>query len=54
MTLQCEVEGAGPALENQIAASLRSVTALNGSVTLLGPGALANDGKVIDDQREQG
>ena len=31
--------------------SLRAVTGLRGDVALVAPGALANDGKVIDDRR---
>jgi phenylacetate-CoA ligase len=50
MTLQCEaapVEGLGAAIE----ASLRAITGLRGEVELVAAGALANDGKVIDDRR---
>lgn len=54
MTLECEVEGPTPPLENAINASLKTVTNLNGTVALLAPGTLANDGKVIDDQRRPG
>ncbi len=53
MTLQCEVEQATPPLEAAIEASLRTVTGLNGDVSLVTPGSLANDGKVIEDQRDQ-
>jgi phenylacetate-CoA ligase len=54
MTLECEVGAGTPALEGAITASLKAVTALNGGVALLAPGTLANDGKVIDDRRDQG
>jgi phenylacetate-CoA ligase len=51
MTLHCETdqqgEGLGPAIEQ----SLRAITGLRGTVTLIAPGELANDGKVIDDRR---
>jgi phenylacetate-CoA ligase len=51
MTLHCEVaapeDGLAPALE----ASLRAATGLRGEIRLVAPGALANDGKVIDDRR---
>ena len=52
MTLLCEVSGGGSeALSNAIAASLRELTKLRGDVAFLPRGALANDGKVIDDAR---
>ncbi|MGI9433396.1 MAG: phenylacetate--CoA ligase family protein [Geminicoccaceae bacterium] len=54
MTLECEVEPSPDTLANAIKASLKAVTNLNGEVALVSPGTLANDGKVIDDQREQG
>jgi phenylacetate-CoA ligase len=54
MQLECEVEQASPDLEKGINASLKIVTNLNGKVTFVAPGNLANDGKVIDDRREQG
>lgn len=51
MTLRCEVGGRPDGLAEAIASSLRSVTGLRGEVALAAPGELANDGKVIDDQR---
>ena len=51
MTLHCEFEGAGDGLAEAVAASLQSSCKLSGSVALVAPGTLANDGKVIDDQR---
>jgi phenylacetate-CoA ligase len=51
MTLVCESEQACDGLGAAIEASLRAITGLRGSVTLVGPGELANDGKVIDDRR---
>ena len=52
MTLHCEVAGERPeGLDLAIAASLREVCKLRGEVHLFEAGALANDGKVIDDVR---
>ena len=51
MTLVCESEHRDAGLMAAIEDSLRAVTGLRGSVTLVGPGELANDGKVIDDRR---
>ncbi|WP_418647217.1 phenylacetate--CoA ligase family protein [Thauera butanivorans] len=52
MTLMCEVAGGGgETLAAAIAASLRELTKLRGEVAFLPGGALANDGKVIDDMR---
>jgi phenylacetate-CoA ligase len=54
MTLQCEIAGPSAGLEAALEATLRAVTGLRGEVRLLAGGALANDGKVIDDRREPG
>ena len=63
MTLHCEVAGAevtgakggeaegGEALTGAIADSLQAVCKLKGAVRLVAPGALPNDGKVIEDAR---
>jgi phenylacetate-CoA ligase len=51
MTLHCEVASADPALAAAIVESLREVTKLRGEAALREPGALPNDGKVIDDVR---
>jgi phenylacetate-CoA ligase len=51
MVLKCESTSANDALSNAIAATLRSVTKLNGTVELTAPGSLPNDGKVIADER---
>jgi phenylacetate-CoA ligase len=51
MTLLCESDQGGDGLAAAIEDSLRAITGLRGSVTLVAPGALANDGKVIDDRR---
>ena len=41
-------------LEDAVAASLQSVTKLKGRVTLVAPGTLPNDGKIIADERTIG
>ena len=51
MTLKAETAAANDALRGQVAASLRAVTKLGGSVDLVGVGLLPNDGKVIADER---
>ncbi len=52
MTLMCEIAGGGSeALAGAVAASIREITKLRGEVAFLPAGALANDGKVIDDVR---
>jgi phenylacetate-coenzyme A ligase PaaK-like adenylate-forming protein len=54
MTLYAEC-AAGPAeLTDAVAATLQSVTKLKGRVSLVGPGTLPNDGKVIADERPIG
>jgi phenylacetate-CoA ligase len=51
MTLFCEAADPGDGLVAAIEHSLQAITGLRGNVTLVGPGELANDGKVIDDLR---
>jgi len=51
MTLQCEVAGKAAGLQAAIAESLQAACKLKGSVELVDPGSLPNDGKVIDDRR---
>jgi phenylacetate-CoA ligase len=51
MTLKAEAAVADPGLQRAIGESLRAVTKLGGSVELLAPGSLPNDGKVIEDAR---
>jgi phenylacetate-CoA ligase len=51
MTLKCECGSTSEALREAVAASLRAVTKLSGDVELMAPGSLANDGKVIADER---
>ena len=60
MNLQCELDSSSyseadiaGAIEN-ISASLKKITKLNGSVELVSIGTLADDGKVIDDLRPIG
>ena len=52
MTLSCEVSEKSPGLGEAIVASIREVTKLRGEVTLVDPGTLPNDGKVIEDKRK--
>lgn len=51
MTLKAEAVQRADALAAAIGESLRAITKLGGSVELVAPGALPNDGKVIDDTR---
>ncbi len=52
MTLQVETACSGPdALAAKIADAIRDITKLRGEVTIMLPGALPNDGKVIEDAR---
>ncbi len=52
MTLRCEVLDGGEALEKAVVETIRDVTKLRGEVAIVEPGALPNDGKVIDDIRK--
>ncbi|MEA2882328.1 MAG: hypothetical protein QOH32_1584 [Bradyrhizobium sp.] len=54
MTLHAECSSPSDALREQVAASLRAVAKLGGTVELVSPGSLPNDGKVIADQRPAG
>jgi phenylacetate-CoA ligase len=54
MTLRAEAATSGEALAASVGESLRAVLKLGGQVDLVTPGTLANDGKVIDDQRSYG
>ncbi|MDD9827470.1 MAG: phenylacetate--CoA ligase family protein [Deltaproteobacteria bacterium] len=51
MTLACESATRPAGLEAALAQSLQAVTKLRGEVVLHDPGALPNDGKVIEDAR---
>jgi phenylacetate-CoA ligase len=53
MILKVESATREPALGERVQESLRTVTKLGGSVELVAPGSLPNDGKVIDDTRAQ-
>lgn len=53
MTLMAESNVSDAALEGAIAATLQSVTKLKGTVKLVAPGVLPNDGKIIADERKQ-
>ena len=52
MTLKAECALPDEALRDEIAATLRAVTKLQGAVELVTPGSLPNDGKVISDERK--
>jgi phenylacetate-CoA ligase len=54
MTLQAECAAPADGLADAVAASLQAVTKLKGAVALVPPGSLANDGKVIADERPIG
>jgi phenylacetate-CoA ligase len=54
MTLRAETAAPAEALASAVGDSLRAVLKLGGQVELVSPGTLANDGKVIDDQRSYG
>jgi len=51
MTLHVETEHATDALKSLISEAIRDITKLRGDVVWALPGALANDGKVIEDAR---
>jgi phenylacetate-CoA ligase len=51
MSLMCEVEDQGEALEAAIAETLQNVCKLRGSVSFTATGSLPNDGLVIEDKR---
>jgi len=51
MTLYIETRSPDPGLAAAVAASVRDVTKLRADVVVKEPGALQNDGKVIEDAR---
>jgi phenylacetate-CoA ligase len=51
MTLKAESTSNDPALGRSVAETLRAITKLGGTVELMSPGSLPNDGKVIEDLR---
>jgi phenylacetate-CoA ligase len=54
MILRAETAAASDALASAVAETLQSVTKLKGVVELVAPDTLANDGKVIADERSYG
>jgi phenylacetate-CoA ligase len=52
MTLLCEARERPDGLVDAVVATLREVTKLRGEAQLVDPGALPNDGKVIEDKRK--
>ena len=51
MRLQVETHSSPDGLDQRISEAIRDVTKLRGTVELLAPGSLPNDGKVIEDAR---
>jgi phenylacetate-CoA ligase len=51
MTLKAETASADAGLQEAVAATLRAVSKLGGTVELVAPASLPNDGKVIADER---
>jgi phenylacetate-CoA ligase len=51
MTLKAETAGGAAGLADKLAETVQAITKLKGKVELLAPGALPNDGKVIEDAR---
>ncbi|WP_332778061.1 phenylacetate--CoA ligase family protein [Polaromonas sp.] len=51
MTLKVETAGVAQGFEQKISEAIRDVTKLRGTVELMPPGSLPNDGKVIEDAR---
>ncbi|HEY5674248.1 MAG TPA: AMP-binding protein [Malonomonas sp.] len=51
MLLQCEATAADADLREKLQETIREICKLRGEVEFVAPGSLANDGKVIDDQR---
>jgi phenylacetate-CoA ligase len=54
MTLMAECAAPAAGLDAAVAETLQSVTKVRGSVKLVAPGSLPNDGKVIADERPVG
>jgi phenylacetate-CoA ligase len=52
MTLVVEAPNPDTTLQEAVSATLRSVTKLGGTVEMVAPGSLPNDGKVIADERK--
>lgn len=54
MTLHAEAPASASGLAERLVETLRDLTKLRGTVELVAPGSLPNDGKVIDDRRPVG
>jgi phenylacetate-CoA ligase len=54
MVLKAECGAPASELQGEVAATLQSVTKLRGTVELVAPGSLPNDGKIIADERPIG
>ena len=54
MTLHCEAEDQEDGLAGAVGETLYAVTGLRGEALIVLPGSLPDDGKVIDDRRDQG
>jgi phenylacetate-CoA ligase len=52
MTLRCECGSPSEALRDKVAATLRALAKLSGTVAWAEPRSLPNDGKVISDERK--
>ncbi|WP_334157721.1 phenylacetate--CoA ligase family protein [Oryzomicrobium sp.] len=52
MVVHCEVDSRPDGLAEALVGSVRDITKLRGEVVLAAPGALPNDGKVIEDARK--
>ncbi len=52
MTLKAEAPSTDSALAEAVGRTLQDITKLKGTVALVAPGSLPNDGKVIDDTRD--
>jgi phenylacetate-CoA ligase len=51
MTLKAKCSSSSEALQDRFSALLHAVTKLGGSIELVPPGSLPNDGKAIADER---
>jgi phenylacetate-CoA ligase len=54
MTLFAECSAPAPTLAEAVASTLQAVTKLRGTIKLVSPGSLPNDGKIISDERPVG
>ena len=52
MALHCEADASDDGLAAQIGDTIQSVCKVRGDVVFADPGSLADDGMIIDDQRE--